>query len=113
MTRQLPLLRGTLDSLVLSALAAGPLHGYGVADWVRRTTDGTLQIEDGALYTALHRMEDRGWVSSEWGISPHGRRAKFYGLTPNGRRYLETEQRDWQLYVAAVAKVFSAGPGRS
>ena len=106
------LLRGTLDALVLKALSAGELHGYGIADWVREVTDDVLRIEDGALYTALHRMEDRGWLRSEWGVSDRGRRAKFYALTREGRRRLEAEERDWRRYAEAVGKVFAAGRSR-
>lgn len=109
MPEQLNLLRGTLDPLILKAVAAGELHGYGVADWVHEVTDGVLQIEDGALYTALHRMEERGWLHSRWGVSERGRRAKFYALTDEGRRRLEVEQRDWRRYADAVGKVFAAG----
>ena len=111
MTAPLHLLRGTLDALVLKALSGGALHGYGIADWVREVTGGVLQIEDGALYTALHRMEERGWLSASWGVSDRGRRAKFYALTAKGRRRLEGEARDWERYVEAVGKVFAADPG--
>lgn len=113
MTDPLHLLRGTLDALILKALSGGELHGYGIADWVRETTGGVLQIEDGALYTALHRMEERGWLSSEWGISDRGRRAKFYALTAEGRRGLEAEERDWRRYVEAAGKIFAADRGRT
>ena len=102
------LLRGTLDALILKALSTGELHGYGIVDWIRRVTDEVLQIEDGALYTSLHRMEDRGWLRSEWGVSERGRRAKFYALTREGRRRLESEERDWHRYAEAVGKVFEA-----
>jgi transcriptional regulator len=100
------LLQGTLDVLVLNALAHGPLHGYGVVDWIRRATGDALQIEDGALYTALHRMEKRGWLSPEWGVSPKGRRAKYYRLTPEGRRQMRAGRRMWTRYVRAVSGVF-------
>lgn len=110
-TESLHLLRGTLDGLVLKALAGGALHGYGIADWVRDVTGGVLQIEDGALYTALHRMEDRGWVEAEWGVSDRGRRAKFYRLTARGRERLGVEERDWHRYAEAVGKVFAGGSG--
>ena len=76
------LLQGTLDVLVLNALAKGPLHGYGVVAWIRRATDDALQVEDGALYTALHRMEKRGWLAPEWGVSPKGRRAELDAVRP-------------------------------
>ena len=113
MADSLHLLRGTLDALILKALSGGALHGYGIADWVRETTDGVLHIEDGALYTALHRMEDRGWLSSEWGVSDRGRRARFYDLTREGRRALASEERDWRRYAEAVGRIFAAEGGRS
>jgi transcriptional regulator len=106
------LLRGTLDALILKALSGGELHGYGIVDWIRQVTDDALQIEDGALYTSLHRMEDRGWLRSDWGISDRGRRAKFYSLTREGRRRLQAEERDWHRYAEAVGKVFAAEGGR-
>ena len=102
------LLQGTLDLLVLKALLAGPLHGYGVARWVRETTDGTLEVEEGALYTSLHRMERRGWLESEWGVSENNRRAKFYALTAAGSRQLEEELSLWVRYAEAVFKVVRA-----
>lgn len=113
MTQPLHLLRGTLDALILKAVAAGPLHGYGIADFVHSTTAGVLEIEDGALYRALHRMEDRGWLLAEWGVSAQGRRAKFYRLTAKGRRRRAAEQRDWERYAEAVARVFAAKRGET
>lgn len=107
----MPLLQGTLDLLILQALTTGPLHGYGVVDWVRRTTDEALQIDDGALYTALHRMRARGWLEAEWGISPKGRRAKFYALTAAGEAELARGRSEWRAYTTAVDKVFAAGRG--
>jgi len=110
----LGLIQGTLDALVLKALADGPRHGYGVADWIGEVTDSTLQIDDGALYTSLHRMESRGWLKAVWSISPKDRRAKYYTLTPSGRRRLKREQRDWSRYAEAVSKVLDAPqPDRS
>lgn len=108
MTEPMHLVRGTLDALIMKAVSAGPLHGYGIADFVHEATRGVLEIEDGALYRALHRMEERGWLEAEWGTSSQGRRAKFYGLTPEGRRRLESEQRDWERYAEAVGRVFRA-----
>ena len=102
------LLQGTLDMLVLKALSRGPLHGYGVARWVRDTTDGTLAVEEGALYTSLHRMEKRGWLESEWGASENNRRAKYYALTNAGARQLEEELSLWVRYAEAVFKVVRA-----
>jgi len=105
------LLQGTLDLLVLKAVAGGPRHGYEVARWVRDTTDGTLQVDDGALYTALHRLEKRAWLRSEWGLTEKGRRAKYYVLTATGRRRLATETRTWTQYADAVFKVIRASEG--
>ena len=104
----LPLLQGTLDILVLKALVNEPRHGYSVARWIREMTDDTLQIEEGALYTALHRLEKRGWVESDWGLSENNRRAKFYQLTDKGRRALDSERASWTRYAAAVAMVFES-----
>jgi len=105
------LLQGTLDVLVLKALAHSPRHGYGVAEWVHNTTDGTLQVEDGALYTSLHRMEKRGWVAAEWGISDNNRRAKYYSLTKAGRAELAKASGDWARYAEAVFKVLDSEEG--
>jgi transcriptional regulator len=101
------LVRGTLDALIMKAVSGGPLHGYGIADFVHETTRGVLEIEDGALYRALHRMEERGWLAAAWGASTQGRRAKFYRLTRAGRVQLEAEQRDWERYTEAVGRVFA------
>lgn len=101
----LELLQGTLDLLVLKALIFGPRHGYAVARWVRDTTDDDLRIEEGALYTALHRMETRGWIEAEWGLSANNRKAKYYQLTPIGRRQLRAQSAQWTRYARAVAKV--------
>ena len=105
---ELKLLQGTLDVLVLKALTIGPGHGYAVAQWIREMTDDTLQIEDGALYTSLHRMEKRRWLESEWGVSENNRRAKYYRLTAQGRRALETSAHTWGRYAEAVFKVLGA-----
>src|SRR5215216_4807662 len=101
-------LQGTLDMLVLKALAWGQMHGYSILAWLRRATDGELRIEDAALYPALHRMEARGLIAAEWGLSENNRRAKFYRLTPAGRRALRSEAASWERYVALVARVLSA-----
>lgn len=106
MTRkQMNLLQGTLDVLVMKAVAAEARHGYAVAEWIRRVTDGTLEIEDGALYTSLHRMAKRGWLSSEWGVSENNRRAKYYALTSAGQEELMKAEGDWTRYAEAVFKV--------
>ena len=107
--REMNLLQGTLDVLVLRALAHAPRHGYGVAEWIRSTSDGTLAIEDGALYTSLHRMAKRGWVEAEWGVSENNRRAKYYSLTGRGRAELAEAPREWSRYAEAMAKVLTAG----
>ena len=99
------LVPGTLDILVLRGLTWGPKHGYAVARWIEQISGGSLTVLDGALYTALHRMEERGWIAAEWGVSGHGRRAKFYRLTPVGRKQLQAETQGWADYVAAVGKV--------
>jgi transcriptional regulator len=96
---------GTLDVLILRGLTWGPKHGYAVARWIEQSSRGSLTVLDGALYTSLHRMEDRGWIAAEWGVSPLGRRAKFYRLTPVGRQQFQTETKDWTDYVAAVGRV--------
>src|SRR6476660_4188077 len=106
----LDLLQGTLDVLVLRALTWGPMHGYAVARFINRGSDGTFKVLDGALYTSLHRMEERGWVESEWGNSETGKRAKFYRLTTAGRRAVRSETTNWNDYVAAVARVLAATP---
>ncbi|MQA89775.1 MAG: PadR family transcriptional regulator [Gemmatimonas sp.] len=102
------LLQGTLDVLVLKALLFGPQHGYGIARWIRETTDGALEIEEGALYTALHRMEKRKWLAAEWGVSENNRRAKYYALTELGRSQLAAGSRSWTAYAHAVFKVLAA-----
>ena len=101
----LDLLKGTLDVLVLKTLTWGPRHGYAVARWIAETTDETLTVEEGALYTALHRLEKRGLVESEWGLSENNRRAKFYQLTASGRAALRAQTQRWTRYAEAVFKV--------
>ena len=96
---------GTLDLLVLKALTWGPRHGYAVVRWVADTTDDDLQIEEGALYTSLHRMEARGWVESEWGLSDNNRKAKYYQITTDGRRELRAAAARWNRYARAVGRV--------
>ena len=102
-------LQGTLDVLVLRALARGPLHGYDVVDWIREGSGGVLEIEEGALYTALHRMEAREWLCAEWANSPKGRRAKYYRLTSEGRRQLRQGEREWTRFSGAVSGIFRRG----
>ncbi|HEY9467027.1 MAG TPA: PadR family transcriptional regulator [Vicinamibacterales bacterium] len=104
----LELLRGTLDLFVLKTLSWGPMHGLAVLQWIERTTNQRLQIEEGALYPALHRMEAKGWLDAEWGHTDVGRRAKFYRLTAAGRRQLTAEVSKWERYSEAVAMLIAA-----
>ena len=99
------LLQGTLDMLILKALSLGPLHGYGVIQRIRQMSDGLLEVEQGSLYPALYRIEQRGWIDSEWGTSETGRRAKFYRLSRAGRRQLQVEESNWDLLSLAISKV--------
>lgn len=99
------LLRGTLHVLILKTLSAGALHGYAIVRRIEERTGGVVEIEDGALYQALHRMQERGWVESEWGRAETGKRARFYRLTESGRRQLRLETASWERYVEAVSKV--------
>ena len=101
----LDLLQGTLDVLILKTLSWGPMHGYAVSRWIRECTDAVLAVEDAALYQALHRLERREWIEAEWGLSENNRRAKYYRLTPAGRRQLRAEAATWRAYAAAVFKV--------
>ena len=101
----LDLLKGTLDVLVLKTLSWGPRHGYAVSRWIAETTDDALSVEEGALYTSLHRLEQRGMVESEWGLSENNRRAKYYQLTSAGRAALRAQTQRWTRYADAVFKV--------
>jgi len=102
------LLRGTLDLLILKALSWGPRHGYAVAEWIKAITDDELLVEEGPLYTALHRLEKQGWLTAEWGLSDNNRRAKFYELSRTGRTQLRAEVSSWDRYARAVAKALVA-----
>ena len=99
------LLQGTLDLLVLRTLAPGPAHGHTIAHAIERRSDEVLQVEHGSLYPALHRLEDRGWVSSFWGTSENNRKARYYRLTPAGRRQLATQSSRWEEIVRAINRV--------
>ena len=101
----LSLLQGTVSLLVLRALQAGPAHGYAISRWVRERTEGAFTMEDAALYQALHRLEEKGLIEAEWGVSENNRRAKYYALTAAGRRQLRTEVATWKQYTAALLKV--------
>ena len=102
------LVRGTLDVMILEALARGAKHGYAVTRWVADVTDGKLDIVEGALYPALHRLERRGLVASDWGLSENNRQARFYRITADGRRALADEVSAWQEYVDLVGRVLGA-----
>ena len=106
----LDLVRGTLDLMVLKALSWGPMHGLAALRWIEQVTHERLQIEEGALYPALHRMEQRGWLDAEWGYTDRNRKAKFYRLTSAGRRQLAAELSRWSRYTEAVELVIAATP---
>lgn len=99
------LLQGTLDLLILKALARRAMHGYGIAEWIHQTSEDILKVEEGALYPALHRLELHGLLSAKWGVSDNNRRAKFYSLTPAGRKQLAEETEFWRRMSGAVARI--------
>jgi transcriptional regulator len=99
------LLQGTLDLLILKTLALGPLHGWGISKRIRERSRDVLQVNQGSLYPALYRLEDRGWIESDWGVSPEGRRAKFYRLTAEGRKQFAAERTQWRIFAAAVDEI--------
>lgn len=102
------LLQGTLDLLILKTLALGPLHGWGISKRIRELSSEVLDVGQGSLYPAVYRLEDRGWVTSEWGTSPEGRRAKFYTLTAEGSRQLAEQKSGWRLFAGAVDQILAA-----
>jgi transcriptional regulator len=105
--KDLPLLKGTLDLLVLKALSWGPQHGYGIVSWLETRSGGMLWVEDSALYQALHRLEARRLVEAEWGVTENNRRARYYGLTVEGRRHLRAESATWIRYTKSVSGILS------
>ena len=107
---RLRLLKGTFDVLILKTLSWGPAHGYAISRWISQTSADDLKIEEGALYPALRRMEERGWIESEWKIADSGREARIYTLTRDGKRALQAEVTAWQRYVTAFARVLDARP---
>jgi PadR family transcriptional regulator, regulatory protein PadR len=107
MPDSIDLLQGTLDLLILQTLAAGPMHGWGVAQRIQQVSKDVLQIGQGSLYPALHRLEYKGWIGADWGVSENNRKAKFYRLTPTGRRQLETELKSWERLAAAIGLVLN------
>ena len=106
---QIDLLQGTLDLLVLRTLQLGPTHGWDIAQRIQQVSRDVLRVGQGSLYPALHRLEDRGWISSEWGASDNNRRAKFYRLTPAGRKRLASETAEWERFTGAVALILGTG----
>ena len=108
----LPVLQGTLDLLVLKALVLGPQHGYGITTWIRLRTEGDLEVEDGALYQALHRLAHKGWIDAEWGVSDNNRRARFYRLTRAGLRQVTHETRQWEEAASIIARFLASRGAR-
>lgn len=109
MTKQKPILpQGTLDLLILKALSLGSMHGYGVGQRIQQLAEDMLTVEEGTLYPALYRVEQKGWIESEWGVSENNRRARFYKLTRLGHKQLAVEESQWEYLTAAVAKVLQA-----
>lgn len=98
-------LQGTLEILLLKTLTWGPMHGFGIAAWLEEGSEQVLRIEEGSLYPALHRMEERGWIEAEWRVTEKGRRAKYYRLTRAGRARLKTESREWARFASAVSSI--------
>jgi len=105
------MLQGTLDLLVLKTLSLGPMHGWGVSHRIQQFSRDVLQVNQGSLYPALHRLEHRGWITSEWGASENNRRAKFYRLTAAGRRQLDAERKEWRRFAGAVEEVLGTSLG--
>ena len=104
------LLQGTLDLLILKTLALEPRHGFGIARRIRQVSQDVLQVQEGSLYPALHRLESQGWIRAKWGLSENNRRAKFYSLTPAGRKHLEEKTRDWVAHARAVFQILGVSP---
>ena len=109
----LDLLQGTLGVLILRTLSWGPMHGYGISQWIRARTDDALTVQDGALYQALRRMEKNGWIEAEWGLSENNRRARYYRLTTEGRAQLTRQSATWRRYAEAVFKVLDPQPAEA
>ena len=108
MADELDLLRGTLDLFILKTLTWGPMHGLAIVRWIERVSESRLQVEEGALYPALHRMEQKGWLEAEWGLTDQNRRAKFYRLTRRGRVQLAGQTSTWERYVRAASLILAA-----
>ena len=106
----LPLLKGTLDLLVLKALTWGEMHGFGISAWLETNSDGALGVDDSALYQALHRLEGRGFVGADWGVTENNRRARYYRLTAAGKRHLKAQTDTWLRYTETVTAVLTLAP---
>src|SRR5215510_10507910 len=111
MEKQLELLQGTLDMLILKAVSLGPLHGYGVLLRIQQISKGRLEIQQGSLYPALYRLEDQGWIASEWGESENKRKAKYYRLTVDGRKRLQSEEDKWNRMASVIAVILKTKVG--
>ena len=105
MDQPVDFLRGTLDLIILKTLSWGPPHGYGIARWLEHCTSDTLQVEEGTLYPALYRLEEKGWIVAEWGMTEHKRKAKFYRLSRTGREHLRRQTAEWAEFAAAVSRI--------
>ena len=108
MTNPVEFRQGAIELLILRTLAWGPQHGFAIARWIQDTTDDVLRLEEGSLYPTLHRLEDKGWISSHWGQSSNNRRVRIYELTTLGKKELASETRDWWRYAEAIAKVLKS-----
>jgi transcriptional regulator len=108
MSERVELLQGTLDLLILRTLLGGPTHGHAIAKHIQRTSEDLLQVETGSLYPALHRLEAKGWIAASWEISDKGKRARYYRITPRGRKQLAAEQSKWQAFSRAMALILDA-----
>jgi transcriptional regulator len=104
------LFTGTLDLLILKAVSWGPRHGYAIGRWIRETTANDVIVQEGALYPALHRLERRGWLAEEWGVTDTGREAKYYSLTNDGRAHLRAESKRWARFSSAVSRALTSAP---
>lgn len=111
--KKIEIVQGTLDMLILKTLSSGPLHGYAIANRIQQASDDFLKVEEGSLYPALHRMERRGWIDAEWGLSESNRKAKYYRLTAAGRAQLRVAARNWTRVVEAIAGVMGNRPAEA
>ena len=108
MADSMPVMKGTLDTLVLKAVSWGPLHGFAITEWIEQRSGGALEVDDSALYQALHRIEDRGYIVGEWGVSQSNRRARYYHITASGRQQLKNESARLLRYASALSGILTA-----